>query len=351
MSANPVKVNKDNATATKPLSKAALAMMQKSESNYHGTAEQREADLESTAVLDKERERAKGGKGAKLLPMELIDPSPFQPRQRGSAGFSDNEIASLAEAIAKQGFGLLNAIIVRPSTRAEGRFELIAGERRVRAFRLLNRAEIPAIVKEMDDQDAAAAALVDNEERVQLTQYEIAHSFKRYEECFPGTPAAEIARRFHQDIRLVYRCEYFWKLPSEVLDLLDKNPALLQASYAEKFSLLCDKHPQGETFVIEALKQVNDGLNDSDPEKEKFTLSHAKKQVERQIKGVERKPPAPKVSLFVDGVDKPVASMTRSKRNITLSLDRIVDPARFEKWLQENLKGALLELAYEKQGT
>jgi len=85
------------------------------------------------------------------LPLDLIEPSPHQPRGR----FDEEALQALAESLRAR--GVIQPILVRPAT--GGRYELIAGERRWRAARLADLEEIPALVRAHDDGPSPAAAL------------------------------------------------------------------------------------------------------------------------------------------------------------------------------------------------
>jgi ParB family chromosome partitioning protein len=110
-----------------------------------------------------------------MLGLGLIRPNPKQPRQR----FSEEAIRSLADSI--QTAGLMQPIVVRPSAKG---FELVAGERRWRAFGLLGKTEIPSIVRTIDDQTAAEWALIENLQREDLDVLERADGIARLMEEF-----------------------------------------------------------------------------------------------------------------------------------------------------------------------
>ena len=95
-----------------------------------------------------------------FVPLDQVHPSPFQPRRT----FDDTTIQGLAESIKRS--GLMQPIVVR--TRPNGGFELIAGERRCRAARLAGLTQIPAIVRDVGDAEAAELALVENMQRDDL---------------------------------------------------------------------------------------------------------------------------------------------------------------------------------------
>lgn len=105
------------------------------------------------------------------LPVELIDDNPFQPRRE----FSESEISSLSESLKEH--DILQPILVR----AVGeRFQLISGERRLRAAIRANWTSIPARIREADDRLVAELAIVENLQRKDLNPIEKALSFRRY---------------------------------------------------------------------------------------------------------------------------------------------------------------------------
>ena len=100
----------------------------------------------------------------KALPISDIYPNPFQPRIE----FSDEELAELSQSIAEN--GLIQPIIVRKSDIIG--YELIAGERRLRACKRLGMTEIPAVVKEVTDQESRKQAIIENLQRSNLNPIE-----------------------------------------------------------------------------------------------------------------------------------------------------------------------------------
>lgn len=102
--------------------------------------------------------------------VELIHPSPFQPRRY----FDPEALQSLADSIRAQ--GLIQPIVLR---RRSGEYELIAGERRWRAAQMAGLAQIPAIIREIDDTQAAALALIENLQREDLNPIEQAEAMRR----------------------------------------------------------------------------------------------------------------------------------------------------------------------------
>ena len=115
-------------------------------------------------------ERKKQAGKIYFLPIDQIRPSPFQARRE----FSEQELAALAQSIREN--GLLQPISVRKVS--DGGYELIAGERRLRACRLAKMNTIPAILCDYDDERTAALGLLENIQRADLNPFEQAQGLK-----------------------------------------------------------------------------------------------------------------------------------------------------------------------------
>ncbi|MAW57241.1 MAG: ParB/RepB/Spo0J family partition protein [Litorivicinaceae bacterium] len=132
------------------------------------------------AVLNKDSSaqnagRSKNDGGVITIGVEEIVPNPFQPRIR----FSEVELDELADSIRQH--GVMQPIIVRQNS---GGYELIAGERRWRASQRSGLTDLPAIVRNLDDQQVAALALIENIQREQLTAIEQARALARMRDQF-----------------------------------------------------------------------------------------------------------------------------------------------------------------------
>lgn len=103
------------------------------------------------------------------VPLERIKPSPFQPREDFDAQSMEDLVQSIKEK------GIIQPVLVR--RRGED-FELIAGERRLRAANLLNLKEMPIIIKDVEDQDSLEIALIENIQRQALNPIEEAHAYQ-----------------------------------------------------------------------------------------------------------------------------------------------------------------------------
>lgn len=106
-----------------------------------------------------------------LVPVSKIIPNADQPRRN----FKSQELAELADSIKKH--GILQPLLV--SEKADGNFELVAGERRLRAAKLASLATVPVLVKNMADQEKLEVALIENIQREDLNPIEEAFAYKR----------------------------------------------------------------------------------------------------------------------------------------------------------------------------
>ncbi len=116
---------------------------------------------------------AERGTSVSAIPIDQIDANPFQPR----SDFNSDELESLAESIRVQ--GVLQPILVRSHPTAPERYQIVAGERRFRAAMQAGLTEIPTILRDMDDSDAAVVALVENLQRQDLNAIEEAEGYQR----------------------------------------------------------------------------------------------------------------------------------------------------------------------------
>jgi ParB family chromosome partitioning protein len=125
-----------------------------------------------------EKHHAKPEGPATKIAVAAIQLNPYQPRKH----FDEDELLTLAESIRIH--GVLTPVLVRPVSNG---YQLIAGERRLRAAQLVGLTEIPAQVREMDEQQVLEAALVENIQRTDLNPIEKAAGFKEYLDKFQMT--------------------------------------------------------------------------------------------------------------------------------------------------------------------
>lgn len=154
------------------------------------------------------------------LPLEKIQANPYQPRQE----FDEKEMSDLAQSI--QAYGLIQPIIVRAIPNG---YQIVAGERRYRACRMLGMTEISAIVQEMDDEKAAAVSLIENIQRKELNYFEEAHAYNILINQF-GMTQEEVARKVGRSQSAIANKLRILKLPEEVKEIID--PSLISERHA-----------------------------------------------------------------------------------------------------------------------
>ncbi|MBV8576556.1 MAG: ParB/RepB/Spo0J family partition protein [Acetobacteraceae bacterium] len=111
--------------------------------------------------------------GVHSLPVESLEPGPFQPR----SVLDSESLAELVESVRAR--GVLQPLLVRPHPTLSGRYQIIAGERRWRASQAAGVHEVPVLVRDLPDAEAMAAALVENLQRRDLDPIEEAEGFRR----------------------------------------------------------------------------------------------------------------------------------------------------------------------------
>jgi ParB family chromosome partitioning protein len=180
-----------------------------------------------------------------LLPLDLLTPGPFQPRRQ----VDPTELAALAASIREQ--GVLQPILARPDPPAEGRYLIIAGERRWRAAQQAGLHEIPALVRVLEDLAAMAAALVENLQREDLNPIDEGEGYRRLIEEFSLTQdrVAESVGKSRSHIANTMR---LLKLPAAVQTELRRG--ILTAGHAR--ALLAHPDPARAALAV-----ISQGLN------------------------------------------------------------------------------------------
>lgn len=146
--------------------------------------------------------------GVTTLPLREIEPDPDQPRKR----FDEAALAELAASIQEN--GLLQPIAVRPKPLGAG-YLIIAGERRWRAARLAGLDEVPALVKDVTDEQAAALALIENLQREDLDPIDVAEGCRQLIEKY-GLTQETAAKRLGKSRSAVTNSLRLLNLPDDV---------------------------------------------------------------------------------------------------------------------------------------
>jgi len=186
--------------------------------------------------------------GADILrvPVDAIDPNPFQPRM----SFEQGELEELANSI--RTLGLIQPITVRKL--ADGRYQIISGERRFRACRLVGMTSIPAYVREANDQGMLEMAIVENLQRTDLDPIELAMSYQRLlDEC--QFTQEQLADRVSKGRATVTNTLRLLKLPAKVQH--DLKVGLISVGHAKAILSIDDSQVQDQLCDL----VVRDGLS------------------------------------------------------------------------------------------
>lgn len=176
------------------------------------------------------------------LALTLIDDSPFQVRT-----ISDQDVRELADNLAVN--PLATPVVVR---KIGERYELIAGHRRTRAYALLGRTTIPAVVRDLDDDATERALVFDNLLVPSLPDWEKYLGVAKLRERH-GWTYGQIAEKTGLSKALVGYLFAFGKLPARVQALLAKHPRLMGANYAAEMAQVAESDPKAVEAVCEQL--------------------------------------------------------------------------------------------------
>lgn len=182
------------------------------------------------------------------LPLELIAANPLQPRKN----FPESQLSELVESIKE--YGIIQPLIV---TKASGKYELIAGERRLRAAKTIGLKTVPAIVREAGEQEKLEVALIENLQREDLNPIETALAYKKLMEEF-NLSQEELAKRVGKARPSVTNTLRYLGLPDEIQLALMQGK--INEAHAKILAGLDSENKQTALFR----KIVNTGLTSED---------------------------------------------------------------------------------------
>ena len=277
------------------------------------------------ALLGPTREEAEREGSLVELPLNSIRPNPYQPRR-------DVDPAALEELKSSiRQVGLLQPIVVRPAPGGNGHFELIAGERRLRACQQLGWQRIPAVQREVDERTLLTLALIENLQRDDLSPVDEARGYERLIAEF-SLMQQEVAEAVGRDRSTVANALRLLKLPEPVLQMLHEG--LLTTGHARALLALDD----ARTVTTLAREAVAQGLSVRDVE-DRVRGGRAPVRRPRLKRGMA---PAPEVRRVEDalrrrlGTDVRVTLRARGKGQLHVSFYSNDDLAR----LMEIILGA-----------
>ena len=173
---------------------------------------------------------SEGGR-AREIPLDQIDPNPFQTRSQ----MNEEQLAELSASITAN--GVVQPVLVRPLL--NGRFQLIAGERRWRASQLAGKATIPAILRQVSDEQAMEITIVENLQRADLNPMEQARAFERLSREFHMTQE-QMAVRTGKDRATVANFLRLLRLPTSVQTRVESG----ELSFGHARTLLAFEHAE-----------------------------------------------------------------------------------------------------------
>lgn len=222
------------------------------------------------------------GAHAVLLPLEEIAPNREQPRKQ----FDEEALADLSASIAQH--GVLQPLLVRPMP--DGSYQLVAGERRWRASRMAGLTEVPAVIRDMNEQEAAELALIENLQREDLNPMEEALGYQTLMETYGMTQeqAAQVVNKSRPAVANALR---LLQLPQAVTDMVASGD--LSAGHARTVLAFAGEEAQ----VNAATAAVERGLS--------------VRELERMAKAAKRAPGAPKAAVHRDSFYDEVALALR----------------------------------------
>lgn len=293
------------------------------------------------------------------LDVDKIAPAADQPRKT----FDQGTLQELAMSIRER--GVLEPIVVRPV--GEDRYEIVMGERRWRASQLAGLKQIPAIIRELSDEDASADALVENFQREDLNPVERARAIKKllehmsWEKCLKTLGVADSTMRRYLDLL---------DLPEPVLNEIIEKPAEGEGEFLEGHAYLLRplngnlraqvrlaKKVKAEKLSVDELKRVIAAINDV-PEKTEAFLRVPLPVTEQILRSVARqskpkKPYQPKTAeshlktmqractAVLDLLDDRVAqylSPTQMNQMLSATADLVEQLTKFNRSMRDSLQ-------------
>ena len=202
------------------------------------------------------------------LKISLVDPKSDQPRKY----FDKDALEELSESIKEN--GLLQPILVREY--GEGRYQIIAGERRFRACKLAELTEIPAIVLDRDDKAAAQIALIENIQREDLNPLEEAMAYRALKEEYDMTQE-ELSERIGKSRSAIANSLRLLDLPDEILTMVAAKE--LSAGHARTLLGVKDK----DDMILLAQIAAEQDLSVRQLEEQVKKINRAKKVVKEEV--------------------------------------------------------------------
>lgn len=249
------------------------------------------------------------------IPTGAIRTSPFQPR----LVFSEAAIEDLANSISA--IGLVKPLTVRP---IGTEYELIGGERRWRAHKLLGHETVKAYVIQVPDSVARILAITDNEGQETLTEYERGRAYSIMLAAGDEPSIRSLSRRIGVNHSVVSRCLLLMDLPPNVRQILDVNPNLIGGKWAKDFVAYGKAEPD---LLLNAVKSMRD---------ESWTQERALRWIAKEV--ASRAEQADAVRKFAERPVDGVGKLRLSQRRLEVVCEKGIDPQRLMEAIEKYLK-------------
>ena len=266
-----------------------------------------------------------------LVSLDDIRPNPRQPRLE----FDPQALEDLANSIKEQ--GVLQPILVRPDASGKRGYELVAGERRLRASKLAGKENIPAIVREVTDEQSLALALIENLQRENLNALEEAKGLDQLLNAF-GMSQEALAQKVGKSRSSVANSLRLLQLPRDIQESLFKDH--ITAGHARALLSISDPGAQSDLWkrIVGAGLSVRDTEDMASHWKEHGELPQGPVQAAKPVEGKRTRPQLPQ-----ELSDLTSRLRDRFKANVKIGGDTGRGKITFSYASQEELKALLDE--------
>lgn len=232
------------------------------------------------AYTDDQRLKMNNDDSVQFIALELIRPNPYQPRKT----FEEERLNDLASSI--QQHGILQPIVLRQTVQG---YYIVVGERRFRASQLAGLTEVPAIIKELSDEDMMELAIIENLQREDLNAIEEAESYKKMMTDLNITQQ-EVARRLGKSRPYIANMLRLLQLPKNVVQMVQQGAlssahgrTLLTLKDASKIKKTAKQAAQ-ESWSVRYLEEYVNGLVSKDISRkvDKETKGSKPKMIQQQ---------------------------------------------------------------------
>lgn len=232
------------------------------------------------AYTDDQRLKMNNDDSVQFIALELIRPNPYQPRKT----FEEERLNDLASSI--QQHGILQPIVLRQTIQG---YYIVVGERRFRASKLAGLTEVPAIIKELSDEDMMELAIIENLQREDLNAIEEAESYKKMMTDLNITQQ-EVARRLGKSRPYIANMLRLLQLPKNVAQMVQQGAlssahgrTLLTLKDASKIKKTAKQAAQ-ESWSVRYLEEYVNGLVSKDISRkvDKETKGSKPKMIQQQ---------------------------------------------------------------------